>query len=174
LRARITILVGIAVVTTLVIVGIVNLVKPGGGSSGIAKGQAVPAVVGTTLDGQGFDLASLRGRPVVLNFWGPSCVPCVTEFPLLQAKLGAHAAEGLAIVGVLTDDPTEPARDFVARLGATWPTVIDPGAALKASYRVLGRPQTFFIDRAGILREIQIGELTDRDFERDFAVIVGS
>jgi cytochrome c biogenesis protein CcmG/thiol:disulfide interchange protein DsbE len=139
----------------------------------IAKGKPVPNITGTTLDGTPFDLASLRGRPVVLNFWGPSCVPCRTEFPLLAAKAAEHAADGLAIVGILTDDPVEPARAFAADNGGTWPTVIDPGGAVKATYRVLGRPQSFFVDRNGVLQSIQIGEVLDADFERQYAAIAG-
>jgi cytochrome c biogenesis protein CcmG/thiol:disulfide interchange protein DsbE len=168
-RTRIVVLVVVAVVTTAAVIGAVTFLRPGG--DGGLVGRPAPPVTGTTLDGAPFDLASLRGRPVVLNFWGPSCVPCVREFPLLQAKLGAHGSDGLAIVGVLTDDPSDPAREFIARFGATWPTVIDPGAAMKTAYRVLGRPQTYFIDRAGIIRSVQIGELIDRDFERQFAAI---
>jgi cytochrome c biogenesis protein CcmG/thiol:disulfide interchange protein DsbE len=139
----------------------------------IGKGKPVPIVAGTTLDGTPFDLATLRGRPVVVNFWGPTCVPCRTEFPLLARKATEHAADGLVIVGVLTDDPIEPARAFAAANGATWPTVIDPGARLKAAYRVLGRPQSFFVDRNGILQSIQIGEVVDADFERQYAAIAG-
>ena len=139
----------------------------------IAKGRPVPNITGTTLDGVPFDLSSLRGRPVVLNFWGPSCVPCRTEFPLLAAKSSEHAADGLAIVGILTDDPVEPARAFTAANGGTWPTVIDPGGAIKATYRVLGRPQSFFVDRNGVLQSIQIGEVRDTDFERQYAAIAG-
>ena len=67
------------------------------GSSGIAKGQPVPNITGTTLDGSAFDLAALRGRPVIINFWGPSCVPCRTEFPLLVSKAAQHQADGLAM-----------------------------------------------------------------------------
>jgi len=124
--------------------------------------------VGTTLDGEAFDLAALRGRPVVVNFWGPSCVPCREEFPLLADKLAGHAADELSIVGVLTDDPPEPARAFVAEYGGAWPTVIDPERALKTAYRVAARPQTYFVDGDGIIRSIQIGELTDADFERQY------
>jgi cytochrome c biogenesis protein CcmG/thiol:disulfide interchange protein DsbE len=116
-------------------------------------------------------LSDVRGRPVIVNFWGPSCVPCRTEFPLLGAKLAQHAATGLAIVGVLTDDPPEPARDFVRDFGGTWPTVIDPDKSIKAAWRVAARPQTYFVDRTGILRSIQVGELTDVDFERQLALI---
>jgi cytochrome c biogenesis protein CcmG/thiol:disulfide interchange protein DsbE len=131
----------------------------------------VPDFTATTLDGDTIRLADFRGRPVVVNFWGPSCIPCRTEFPLLRAKLEAHAGSGLAIVGVLTDDPPEPARDFVTDFGATWPTVVDPDRAIKAAWRVAARPQTYFVDRDGILRSIQVGELTDADFERQFALI---
>lgn len=139
----------------------------------VARGAPVPDVAGTTLDGAPFRLADLRGRPVVLNFWGPSCVPCRTEFPLLARKLDEHAADGMAIVGVLMWDPPEPAREFVAQLGATWPTVLDPDERIRAAYRVLGRPQTYFIDRSGILRSIQVGELTEADFDRQYAAIAG-
>jgi cytochrome c biogenesis protein CcmG/thiol:disulfide interchange protein DsbE len=130
-----------------------------------------PAIVGTTLDGESFDLAALQGRPVIVNFWGPSCVPCRDEFPLLIDKAAEHADDGLAIVGVLTDDPPEPARAFVAEYGATWPTVDDPDKAIKTAWRVAARPQTYFVDAAGVIRSIQVGELRDADFERQYAKI---
>jgi cytochrome c biogenesis protein CcmG/thiol:disulfide interchange protein DsbE len=130
-----------------------------------------PGIVGTTLDGESFDLAALQGRPVIVNFWGPSCVPCRDEFPLLIDKAAEHADDGLAIVGVLTDDPPEPARAFVAEYGATWPTVDDPDKAIKTAWRVAARPQTYFVDAAGVIRSIQVGELRDADFERQYAKI---
>jgi len=170
MRRSIGLLVGVAVITTLVVVAVVALTRPG---TAVTKGQPVPNITGTTLDGQPFDLAALRGRPVVSNFWGPSCVPCRTEFPLLAEKAHQHAADGLVIVGVLTDDAPDDARAFVVQYGATWPTVIDPGAALKAAYHVLGRPQSYFVDRDGILRSIQIGEVQDKDFERQYGLISG-
>jgi cytochrome c biogenesis protein CcmG/thiol:disulfide interchange protein DsbE len=134
----------------------------------------VPAIVGTTLDGEAFDLGSLRGHPVILNFWGPSCVPCRDEFPLFLEKLGAHADDGLAIVGVLMDDAPAPALDFIHQYGATWPTVDDPKSAFRIAYRVAARPQSYFIDRDGILRSIQVGQVTDAEFERQFALIAGA
>ena len=139
--------------------------------SAIARGQPAPAVTGTTLDGAAFDLSSLRGRPVLLNFWGPSCIPCRDEFPLFTAKLAEHADTGLAIVGVLMFDAPAPALDFIAEYHASWQTVDDPSGAIRAAYRVAARPQTYFIDRDGILRSIQVGQLTDAEFERQYALI---
>ena len=135
--------------------------------------QPAPEISGVTLDGEAFSLASLRGRPVLVNFWGPSCVPCRQEFPLLKSLLGAHGSDGLAVVGVLMDDPPAPARDFIALYGATWPTVDDPDRAIHDAYRVAARPVTYFIDRNGILRSIQVGMLEQRDFDRQYPAISG-
>ena len=160
-------------IAALTTAGVLLLVRAGSGQGEgrAAVGSAAPAIVGTTLDGAAFDLASRAGKPVVVNFWGPSCVPCRDEFPLLEAKLAEHATAGLTVVGVLTDDPVEPARDFVATYHAGWATVVDPDKAIKTAYRVAARPQTYFVDRTGVIRSIQIGELTDADFERQYARI---
>ena len=150
----------------------VNTVGRGGDAAAdgrAALDQPAPPITGTTLDGAPFDLGSLRGRPVVVNFWGPSCIPCRDEFPQFISELDAHGDDGLAIVGVLTDDPPEPARQFAAEYHATWPTVIDPDGAIKRAYRVVARPHTWFIDRTGVIRAMQIGgPMTDEEFARHF------
>ena len=141
----------VAAVATL---GFIWVVRTGQGDGGqrATVGQKAPAIVGTTLDGASFDLASAAGKPVVINFWGPSCVPCRDEFPLLESKVAEHAADGLTVVGVLTDDPVEPARAFVQEFGGTWDTVVDPDKSIKAAYRVAARPQTYFVDGTGVIR----------------------
>ncbi len=135
------------------------------------RGRPAPDVSGQTLDGSTFRLADLRGRPVIVNFWGPSCIPCRDEFPLFKEKLAEHADDGLVIVGVLMDDPPEAARAFVESYGSSWPTVIDPDESIVKAWQVAARPQSYFVDGAGILRSIQIGELVEADFERQLALI---
>ena len=157
--------------TTAAVVGIVLLTQPPGDPPRLRVGDVAPAIEAASLDGSPVSLAALRGRPVVVNFWGPSCVPCRNEFPLFIAKLQEHAADDLAIVGVLMDDPPQPALAFIADHGATWPTVDDPGGALRAAYRTVARPTTYFIDAAGVVRGIQLGETTDALFETQYARI---
>jgi peroxiredoxin len=153
-----------------VTLGFVVLVRTQPGSGGLV-GRVAPDVSGPTLDGGSLNLADFRGRPVIVNFWGPSCVPCRDEFPLMLSKLEQHADDGLAIIGVLTDDPPEPARTFVDEMGATWPTVLDEDQAIRRAFSVVARPYTFFIDADGVLRSIQIGEIQDAAFERQYALI---
>jgi cytochrome c biogenesis protein CcmG/thiol:disulfide interchange protein DsbE len=159
------------VLTTAAIVSIFGRPDEGGRAR---VGEPAPPIVGLTLEGDPFDLATLHGRPVIVNFWGPSCIPCRDEFPQFLRELDEHEADGLAIVGVLTDDPVEPAIRFVAEHGATWDTVVDPDESIKRAYRVVARPHTWFIDRAGIVRSMQIGgPMSDDEFERHYARIRG-
>jgi cytochrome c biogenesis protein CcmG/thiol:disulfide interchange protein DsbE len=171
-RQPILLALAVALAATALVVAIVRLADPAPDQAlTIARDRPAPEITGTTLDGAAFRLADLRGRPVIVNFWGPNCPPCRDEFPLFKAKLAEHATDRLAIVGVLMWDPPEPARDFVAAFGAGWPTVIDPGEKILSAYRVAARPQTYFIDADGILRAIQIGEVSEAVFERQYATI---
>jgi cytochrome c biogenesis protein CcmG, thiol:disulfide interchange protein DsbE len=148
--------------------------SPSGPANPVQVGRPAPAFVGTTLDGEPLALSDLRGRPVIVNFWGPSCVPCRDEFPLFVSKLAEHTGDDLAIVGVLMFDPPGPARTFIADYDASWPTVDDPDGSIRAAYRAVARPQTYFIDRDGILRKIQVGELTEADFDRLYPLIAAT
>ena len=151
------------------VLAFVALSRPGG--EGGLEGKPAPPITGQTLDGETLSLADLRGSPVVVNFWGPSCPPCRNEFPLFKEKLAEHEADELVILGVLMKDPPEPAREFVAEYGATWPTVIDPDGEIRQAYLTVARPTSYFIDGDGILQSVQIGEVRDEDFERQYQLI---
>ncbi len=170
--------VALAVVTTGVIFGIATRVRSTAspGESPVANIKVdtpAPAFAGTTLNGATLSLAELRGRPVIVNFWGPSCIPCRDEFALFKDELSRHSTDAIALVGILMFDDPASARDFVAATGATWPTIDDPVGTIRTAYRAVARPQTYFIDRGGILRGIQVGQLTTADFDRLYAQISG-
>jgi cytochrome c biogenesis protein CcmG, thiol:disulfide interchange protein DsbE len=108
---------------------------------------------------------------VVVNFWASYCVPCRDEFPLFKGELARHP--DLVVIGVVYKDSPDLARAFYARFGATWPTIQDPQGRLAAAYRVVAPPQSYFVDRAGIVRSRQIGQVVEADFDRQFAAISG-
>jgi cytochrome c biogenesis protein CcmG/thiol:disulfide interchange protein DsbE len=135
--------------------------------------EAAPAFVLSDLDGNPISLEELRGRPVIVNFWASWCGPCRREFPLLTSAAAAHQAEELAVVGIVFRDGSEAARSFMASMGATWPTAIDPGEAVATRYGIVWPPDTFFIDRDGVVVRRQIGELSAADLERGLAQILG-
>jgi len=150
------------------------LVGRGAPAAGAQIGQAAPDFALSDLNGNPIRLADLRGRPVIVNFWASWCGPCVEEFPLLQAAQAGHAAEGLAVVGIVFRDNSEAARDFMRRMGAGWPAAMDPGEQVAQSFGIHGPPETFFIDRAGVVRGRQIGQLTSADLERQLALVLAT
>ena len=138
----------------------------------VRVGDAAPAFVLADLDGNPLLLSDLRGRPVIVNFWASWCGPCVEEFPLLRSAAKAHAGDGLAVVGIVFRDRSEAAREFLARMGATWPAAMDPGDAVATRFGILAPPDTFFIDRNGVVVGRQIGQLSAADLEQGLAAIL--
>lgn len=121
-----------------------------------APGPA-PAIAGRTLDGEPFDLAALRGRPVVLNVWASWCGPCRKEIPAIAAWAKQHPE--VAVVGVDYQDDVDAARAFAREHGATWPSVVDDGPIGEA-LKVPGLPATYLIDADGRLADRILGEVT--------------
>jgi len=135
-------------------------------------GALAPDLSLTDLDGKPVTLADFRGRPVVLNYWASWCGPCRDEFPELAAALAAHEQDGLAVVGVLFKDDVAPAKDFMEKMGAGWTSLADPDGVGAAAYRVIAPPTTFFIDRDGVVRDLQLGGMTAEQLDRHLATIL--
>jgi cytochrome c biogenesis protein CcmG/thiol:disulfide interchange protein DsbE len=135
-------------------------------------GTPAPPLRLQTLDGGRVDLAALRGRPVVVNFWATWCEPCVREFPLLRQAAAKHRPDRLAVVGVLVNDRPAAARDFVRAYGATWPVGLDPAATTAGRWGAVGLPHTWFVRPDGTLASHQLGELTQAALDRQLAQIL--
>jgi cytochrome c biogenesis protein CcmG/thiol:disulfide interchange protein DsbE len=146
--------------------------SPPTGAVAYPPGTPAPALRLPGLDGGQVDLAALRGRPVVVNFWATWCDPCVREFPLLRAAAAGHRRDRLAVVGVLTNDRPAAARAFVRRHDATWPVALDPQAATATAWGAVGLPHTFFLRPDGTLASHQLGELTQAALDRQLAEIL--
>jgi cytochrome c biogenesis protein CcmG/thiol:disulfide interchange protein DsbE len=119
----------------------------------LAEGRSVPAPAFTRprFDTKGtLSLASLRGKVVVLNFWASWCEPCKEEAGILQAGAKRWAKQGVVFVGVNQQDLRGPARAFMKRFGMDYPVISDTGSIV-ARYGVIGVPETFFVDRRGLI-----------------------
>jgi cytochrome c biogenesis protein CcmG, thiol:disulfide interchange protein DsbE len=146
----------------------------------LARGSGTPTAIGTvapdfsltTLDGEPISLADLRGRPVIVNFWASWCLPCVEEFPILADAHERHADEGLAVVGVVYQDTSLAARTFLERQGAEWPSAADPDGRAAEAYGILAPPETFLIDRDGVIVARALGQFSAEWLDEKVAAIM--
>jgi thiol-disulfide isomerase/thioredoxin len=143
-----------------------NLFRPGDRGAGLPVEGRAPS-----LDGAGpwfntpepLTLAGLKGRVVLLDFWTYSCVNCLRTLPYLRAWHERYAPHGLTIIGVHTPEfpferDSEIVRRAVARLGLTYPVVLDADYAVWNRYGNRYWPAHYFVDMDGNLRARHFGE----------------
>jgi cytochrome c biogenesis protein CcmG/thiol:disulfide interchange protein DsbE len=143
-----------------------------GAAGSLANGEhpAAPSFTLDRLDAAGgkISLASIKGKPTVVNFWASWCIPCKGEAPALQKAYEKYRAAGLVVLGVDAQDFRQDARRFMKRYGVTYPVVYDGSGSTLGKWGVTGFPETFFVDRRGRLvgERIQGGVDTARNRER--------
>jgi len=134
-------------VGALAVAAIVVAELAGGGGSA-QTGRAAPPLPAQALRPPGVDLAALRGKPALVDFFASWCEPCAEEAPTLR-KLSATMAGKATIVAVDWDDAGGPARAFVRRHGWTFPVLADTSGAAGESYGLSGLPTSFVLDPRG-------------------------
>jgi cytochrome c biogenesis protein CcmG/thiol:disulfide interchange protein DsbE len=113
---------------------------------------------------EGVDLARLRGKVVYLDFWASWCKPCRESFPWMNSVQSAYAKQGVVVVAVNVDQERALADAFLQQYPAQFQVYYDPSGKLAESYRVVGMPSSFLIDRSGAVRYRHVGfRATDRD-----------
>ncbi|HEX9818580.1 MAG TPA: redoxin domain-containing protein [Methylomirabilota bacterium] len=122
----------------------------------------------TSFDGAPIDLASLRGKVVVLNFWASWCYPaCYEEAPVLERGWRAYRDRGVVVLGIDIQDKDEAARKFINDFSLTFPNARDRSGQVSVDYGVYGVPETFFIDRDGRIRVKHVGAVTEGIFREN-------
>jgi cytochrome c biogenesis protein CcmG/thiol:disulfide interchange protein DsbE len=117
-----------------------------------------------TISGQTVSLASLRGKPVVLNFWASWCVPCRTEMPLIETAYRAHQGQ-IQFLGIDANDSTAPALAFLRQVQVTYPTAVDTHGLVANAYGLFGLPTTIFISSSGRIVGRYIGQMQGTTLE---------
>lgn len=116
-------------------------------------------------------LAGLKGKPIMLNFWASWCVPCQQEAPLLQKTWQSVQRQGIFFLGIDFQDARSDGLNFLHTYGITYPNVTDDTGSTAINYGLTGVPETFFINRQGVIVSKVTGELTAQSLQTNLQLI---
>ncbi|MBU0480609.1 MAG: TlpA family protein disulfide reductase [Proteobacteria bacterium] len=107
--------------------------------------------------GKSWKLSELKGHVVFVNFWATWCPPCRQEMPSMQELYMSMPADKFKMLSILSNDEPVFADKLAAKIGCTFPVMDDPDSAVGKAYGITGVPETYIVDKKGILREKFLG-----------------
>ena len=109
-------------------------------------------------------LEELRGNVLLINFWASWCKPCEQEAAGLRSAWAYYKDRGdVLFIGIDYVDTEPEARAYLKKFGITFPNGPDVGTRISQMFRIKGVPETYFVDRDGILRFVQVGPFSSED-----------
>jgi cytochrome c biogenesis protein CcmG/thiol:disulfide interchange protein DsbE len=135
----------------------------------VPVGAQAPAFTLPQLGSPGdVSLASLRGHPVVLNFWASWCPPCKSEAAPLEQEWLRYGGRGIQFVGVDKTDIASDARTFVAAHKLTFPMLVDGSGDVTNTYGVSQLPETYVLNAKGTVVAHLAGPINSPGFAEQF------
>jgi cytochrome c biogenesis protein CcmG/thiol:disulfide interchange protein DsbE len=158
------VLIGVTIVAVVGLVAWAAFAVLGRGSSAAASkliGQPVPSLTLPQLEGADAVALAEPGTVTVINFWAPWCVPCVGEHEMFNRVVPTYASSGVRFVGVAYQSDDADVSSFLDRVGRNVPTLRDANGLASIDFGVTGVPETFFVDRDGIVRYHVAGPVSE-------------
>ncbi|MFO8055887.1 MAG: TlpA disulfide reductase family protein [bacterium] len=122
------------------------------GQGGQAQDMKAPDFTLPSLEGESYSLSALKGKPVIINFWSPSCAPCIVEMPAFQKLYESMPAESLHILAV-TSGPKARAQEIKNEYDLDFPVLLDKDSRVERLYQVRSYPMTYIIGPDGKVRQ---------------------
>jgi cytochrome c biogenesis protein CcmG, thiol:disulfide interchange protein DsbE len=163
-RHRIALAALAAVITASVVVAFVtHSVAPSSGPTAVQRTPA-PALPTEVMVPPQVTVASLRGKPAVINFWASWCEPCKAEAAGLE-QFAVSLQGRVSLVGINWNDGLDSGRRFVATYHWTFPVLRDPDGVVGDEFGVHGLPATYILDANGQIVDVFVGPATAADIQ---------
>jgi len=121
------------------------------------RAEQPPAITSPTwINADPMELEDLRGKVVMLDFWGVWCGPCIASIPKMNQLASRYEKEGLVVVGVCDHRQVEKMAEVAKQRGIKYPCLAGHDGSISKAYMADGRPDYYFIDRAGRLRAADV------------------
>jgi thiol-disulfide isomerase/thioredoxin len=138
--------------------GYLALFIAGCGESPVASvGKPAPNFDTIDMKGNVWSLSKLKGQVVFVNFWATWCAPCREEMPSMQRLYTRLPKDKFTMIALYNKDKPAVVKNFVTKLGITLPILDDQQNIIGQKYGLTGLPETFIVDKQGIIREKFIG-----------------
>ncbi len=147
-------------------------------SGGLADREASPSAIPVEVDypapqlslkdlqGNPVSLQDYRGQVILVNNWATWCPPCTAEMPALQTYYEEHQERDFTIVAIEAGEPVSEVADFVTQYGLTFQVWSDPDQKALVTFRNLGLPSSYLIDRDGTIRLTWTGAISFEMLEK--------
>lgn len=130
-------------------------------------GDPAPAFSTHAVDGKAVEFpAAYAGKPLVIRFWADWCKYCAGEMKGIEQVYQRHKDKGLQIAALNAGQDKAAIDAFIAKVGFTYPALLDESSDIARRYGVVGLPTTYFIDAQGVVRGKIVGEADEATFER--------
>lgn len=124
-------------------------------------GMSAPVFTISNLEGQRVNLKELRGKVVLVNFWGSWCAPCRDEMPEIEKAYQQYKDQGFTVLAINIGESRVTAKGFADRLGLTFPILLDSDRHVTSDlYNIGPIPTSYFIDKNGIISSTFTGPMT--------------
>lgn len=177
-RARLAGMVVIAIALIILALDVVWIARHVDTLRPVSAGDLAPPFSVPEVDAAGrvgpgrLDLAELRGKVVLIDFWATWCGPCRESLPAIGRIYQRHAAQGLAVVSMNTDDPVK-ARAMLRALRVDVPLYVDT-VGVADLYRVTTIPHVVLVDRLGVVRHVHRGFAGEDELAEDVQQLLAS
>lgn len=131
-----------------------------------AIGAIAPNFTLQTISGDEVNLHDLRGKAVMVNYWVTWCIPCIEEMPVLEKLHREYQDQGFTMLSVngIAQDDMDTVMSTLGEFGVTFPVALDQGDSVYNEFQVRFMPTSFFIDKQGVIRHIQLGSTDEEGF----------